>query len=262
MRNIIQSIEIPKELDSSLNSGERRKIVRVQCYLPVWLVAADGQPSPLRGVVTNVAVDGLKLKVFGYLPAVGEVLKIEPQSQLGPVENGASPIPIQCQIQWIEQRPREVLVGVRFSDSRENMIRSWVRYMLAELGFDEKCTFQRQRTAEGKGIPVRMIGGEPVQAGHPNQPTSCEGLIRNLGISGALVETRQEFQVGQEVALEMSLWRILPSLTLHGRVVEVRESHNQQSNFVSVQFGIIAGPQMKLLGNYVINQINQGVRSA
>ncbi len=251
MRNVIQSIETPKDLSASSSSAERRKLLRVRTYLPVSVAGLDeAEPVTVRAVATDIAVEGLKLKSTTFCPEVGQTVRVNPVNALGAgTELGA----IHCQVLWVQRGIRENLVGLRYADNRDNMLRSWVRYLLQELGFDEKCTFQRQRFAEGGGIPARIHACEQVLEG----VQSAEGKVCNLGVSGALLETKSEFKAGDTVEVEMSLWRILPRLKLRGQVVDVKENGSQRTYLHSIQFGVIPGQDMRLLGNYVINQLNQ-----
>lgn len=253
MRNVVQSIETPKDLSASNSSAERRKLLRVRTYLPVSVEIVDesGESSALRAVATDVAVEGLKLKSTSFQPEVGQTVRVNTVNALG--SSGTQLGAIHCQVLWVQRTNREILVGLRYADNRDNMLRSWVRYLLQELGFDEKCTFQRQRFADGSGIPARIHAYEQSDPG----PQSAEGKVCNLGVSGALLETKAEFKAGEAVEVELSLWRILPRLKVRGQVVEVKENANQRTYLHSIQFGIIPGQDMRLLGNYVINQLNQ-----
>lgn len=128
------------------------------------------------------------------------------------------------------------------------MLRSWVRYVLQELGFDENATYQKRRLLDQKAIPARVL--------HGDAPMN-DARVTSLGISGALLESRHELPRGSRIEIEMSLWRILPTLAVPAQVLNVREDPQTRTFLHSMQFGTLEPGQIRLLGNYVINQINQ-----
>ena len=84
-----------------------------------------------------------------------------------------------------------------------------------------------------------------------------DARVTSLGISGALLESRHELARGSRIEIEISLWRILPTLAVPAQVLSVREDPVTRTFLHSMQFGALEAPQIRLLGNYVINQINQ-----
>ena len=242
LRNVIQAIETPEGIEGTPNLAERRRILRVRSYFPVVL-DVDGQQ--FRGTVTDIGVEGIKLKSPQATFTAGQTFVVHCANSAPGFEFGG----VQCQVLWIKPAGRDNIVGCRYADTREKMLRSWVRYVLQELGFDETSTYQRRRLAEQRAIPARVR--------HNGQNVLSDARVTSLGIGGALLESRDELPPGVQVDLEMSLWRILPTLAVTAQVLEVREDPTTRTYLHSMHFGVLQGAQIRLLGNYVINQINQ-----
>lgn len=243
LRNVIQSIEALEPKDISENLAERRRALRIRSYCLVQL-AVDGEQH--KGTVTDIGLEGIRLKSLSAPLVIGaEVAVSYPKSTPG-FELGV----VRCVVLWSQKVGREMVAGLRYNDTKENMRRSWVRYVLTELGFDEARTYQRRRHIRVDGsIPARLFQGE--------ESLVPDARVVNLGIGGALVETRNEVPKGIDADLEISLWRILPTLCLSGAILDVRQEPGTGFFLVSIQFGALQADQIKLLGNYIINLINQ-----
>ena len=242
LRNVIQAIETNEGVDGTPSVAERRRILRVRSYFPV-LLEIDGEQ--FRATVTDLGIEGIKLKCPHGVLDTGQTFMVRSAASMPGQDFGG----VYCQALWIKPTRRDTIVGCRYADTRENMLRSWVRYVLQELGFDETCTYQRRRLAEQQSIPARVR--------HQGQSILSDARVTSLGIGGALLESRDELPRGTQVELEMSLWRILPTLSMPAQVLDVREDPSTRTFLHSMQFGTLQGPQIRLLGNYVINQINQ-----
>lgn len=223
--------------------SEKRRALRVRSYAQVQLAAGEEQ---FKGVVTELGLDGLRLKSLDAPLKEGQAWDIH--YTLGPDGDPAGPVRVQTA--WVRRVGREYVAGARFADSRENMRRSWVRYLLQELGFDESCIYQRRQYIRvDSSIPARVFSG-----------SNCvlhDGKLVNLGIGGALLEGETSLQKGAHLTLEMSLWRILPTLRLPVLVLDVRPDQNPERTLSCLQFGSMDAQQIKILGNYIINMINQ-----
>lgn len=245
LRNVFQSIESMDAETIAQGLAEKRRGVRVKSYAQSQVVL-DGHP-PYRSVVTELSLDGMRLKSMDAPLAEGQLIDVVYTAAEDPERLG----PVRIQVAWVKRVGRELVAGARFADTRENMKRSWVRFLLQEIGFDESRTFQRrQHIRVDASIPSRLF----LESGAPGE-APVDGRIVNIGIGGALLETRVSVDSGRHGSLEMSLWRILPTLRLPVTILDQR--HDGELILLSLKFGALDAPQVKLLGNYIINMINQ-----
>jgi hypothetical protein len=241
LRNVIQSIESMEAPEISQTLAEKRRSLRVRSYAKVEL-ELEGELH--KAVVTEIGVDGLRLKIMDIPLDQAQELVISAQISEEELESG----PVRAAVAWTQKNGRDTIAGCRFVDSRENMRRSWVRFLLQEIGFDESRIYQRRKHLRvDSAIPARLI---------ENQVGVCDGKVVNLGIGGALVETAEALTKGSSLELEMSLWRILPTLRLPARVLDSRPDALSGQHLSSLQFANLESPQIKTLGNYIINMIN------
>ena len=239
LRNVIQSIEAMDAQEISQSLAEKRRGLRVRSYAQVRL-------GDHKAVVTELGVDGLRLKSMEAPLAEGQELDVV----YGAPPEGAEAGPVRVQVAWVQRSGRELIAGARYTDSRDNMRRSWVRFLLQEIGFDESRTYQRRKFIRvDAAIPARIFQGE--------QCLISEARLVNIGIGGALLESADRLTKGSIYTVEMSLWRILPTLRLPVAAMDERNDEESGLVLTSLQFGPIEPPQVKLLGNYIINMINQ-----
>lgn len=239
LRNVIQAIEAMDAQEISRSLSEKRRGVRVKSYAQVRL-------GEHKAIVTELGVEGLRLKSMEAPLAEGQELELVYSS---PPE-GAEAGPVKVQVAWVQRSGRDLIAGARYADTRENMRKSWVRFLLQEIGFDESRTYQRRKFIRvDASIPARILSD-----------TDClvpDGRLVNIGIGGTLLESDLPLVVSQVYTVEMSLWRILPTLRLQATALDVRRDPDIGLTLTSLQFGPMDSAQVKLLGNYIINMINQ-----
>lgn len=243
LRNVIQSIESMDAQEISQSLTEKRRGVRVKSYAQVRAQVGD---QDHKAIVTELGVDGCRFKSMEAPLVQGQEVELRYASEV----EGADVGPVRVQVAWVQKSGRDLVAGARYVDSRENMRRSWVRFLLTEIGFDDTRTYQRRKFIRvDASIPSRIFDGSEV--------VIPEARLVNIGIGGCLLESASSLEKGREVTVEMSLWRILPTLRLPAIVIETR--HDSEAGFylTSLKFGSIDSAQVKLLGNYVINMINQ-----
>ncbi len=219
---------------------ERRRMIRVRCYCHVEVQQGE---EKLKGVVTDLGVDGLRLKC----PS-----KLAEGSQVSIHYNGAADAGgVRCQVIWSQPHARyvESVSGLRYDDSSDNLRASWVRLVLQELGFDESRVYQKRKFIRANAsIPARLEAPDKSQL-------NCR--VVNLGVGGALVELNEEFPRDTRLQLDMSLWRILPTLSLPGLVVDSRRDAETGLVLSGLRFGELNPQQVELLGKYVVYLLNQ-----
>ena len=239
LRNVIQSIESMDAREISQSLAEKRRGLRVRSYAQVRL-------GEHKAVVTELGVDGLRMKSMEAPLAEGQELEVIYASPPEDAEAG----PVKVQVAWVQRSGRELIAGARYADSHDNMRRSWVRFLLQEIGFDETRTFQRRKF-------IRVDAAIPARIFRDQDCIQAEARLVNLGIGGALLESDAPLAKGPIFTVEMSLWRILPTLRLPAAVLDSRQDADSGRVLTSLQFGSMEAAQVKLLGNYIINMINQ-----
>jgi hypothetical protein len=251
LRNKIQGLEATDPDFPQLSLAERRKKLRVRTYIRLEFDSAQGRCS---GIVTDLSLDGLRMRCQSPLQ-VGELVEVFfPDSS-----DRASTGSVRCRTVWTQELRQVGRIsyeaGLAFEDSRENMQRSWVRYVLEQLGFDENKTFQRRRF-------LRARGQVPARAFTHQQEESFNGEIVNLGVGGGLLALDQPLSKDRVIDCEFCLWRILPPLRLPCRIMNVvpdpeHEGEGPPRHLHSLLFLGMDTHEVKLLGNYVIFMINQ-----
>lgn len=243
LRNVIQSIESMDAQEISQSLTEKRRGVRVKSYAQVR--AHLGEQNH-KAIVTELGVDGLRFKSMEAPLAQGQEVELRYASEVEGAEAG----PVRVQVAWVQKSGRDLVAGARYVDSRENMRRSWVRFLLMEIGFDDTRTYQRRKF-------IRVDASIPSRIFQESEVLISEARLVNIGIGGCLLESADSLEKDREVTVEMSLWRILPTLRLPASVIESRQDAETGLCLTSLKFGSMDSAQIKLLGNYVINMINQ-----
>ena len=243
LRNVIQSIESMDAQEISNSLAEKRRGLRVKSYAQVR-AHMEGQEH--KAIVTELGVDGLRMKSMEAPLAQGQEVELRYGSDVDGAEAG----PVRVQVAWVQKSGRDLVAGARYIDSRDNMRRSWVRFLLMEIGFDDTNTYQRRKF-------IRVDASIPSRIFHESEVVVGEARLVNIGIGGCLLESAEPLEQGRQVTVEMSLWRILPTLRLPASVLDVRSDPDTGLALASLQFGAMDPAQVKLLGNYVINMINQ-----
>lgn len=256
LRNKIQGLEATDPDFPQLSLTERRKKLRVRTYIRLEYATEEGRSS---AIVTDLSLDGLRMRCQKPLKNGEKVEVFFPDSS-----EKASTGSVRCKAVWLKDleqgqagrgfgRPAYE-AGLSFEDSRDNMQRSWVKYVLEQLGFDENKTFQKRRYLRAQGsIPARVFTVHNGEA--------LSGEVVNLGVGGALLALDSPLAKEQQIHCEICLWRILPPLRLPCRVMAVVEDTEPGEATPryhhSLLFLGMDTEEVKLLGNYVIFLINQ-----
>ncbi len=213
---------------------ERRRMIRVRCYCHVEV---EQGAEKVKGVVTDLGVDGLRLKC---------PVKLDEGAAINIRYPGTDAGGVKCQVIWSNPHPRyvESISGLKYDDSSDNLRQSWVRLVLQELGFDESRVYQRRKF-------IRANASIPARLEAPNK-SQLTARVVNLGVGGALLEVNEEFPRDTPVELDMSLWRILPALSLGGVVLDSRRDPESGLVLTGMRFGEMNPQQVELLGKYVV----------
>jgi len=250
LRNKIQGLEATDPDFPQLSLAERRKKLRIRTYIRLEIRVSDTSAS---AIVTDLSLDGLRIRC-NYKLEEGDLVEVVLSDQKERDKYGA----VCCRAVWVTSfgsPGRESFeAGLSFQDSRENMQRSWVKYVLEQVGFDERKTFQKRKY-------LRTSGRVPARVFTANSEDTVSGEILNLGVGGALLATKTPILNATQIHCEICLWRILPALRLPCRIMAVREDNSEDPEVTQYLYSLLFlgmdTEQVKLLGNYVIFLINQ-----
>lgn len=250
LRNKIQGVEATDPNFPQLSLAERRQKLRVRTYIRLQVRSGEASAS---AIVTDLSIDGMRLRTNLEIEEGVEIEVIFPeQSDIDPTGTAV------CRVIWVKPLGAEARslyeVGLTFKGNSSNLRSSWVRYVLEQLGFDEKKIFQKRRYLRAGGkLPARIFTID--------QKETISGEVLNLGVGGALLASTTKLPKGAQINCEVCLWRILPALRLSCKIMEVRQdstiSPDETYFLYSLIFLGMDTEQVKLLGNYIIFLINQ-----
>lgn len=251
LRNKIQGLEATDPDFPQLSLAERRTKLRVRTYIRSEFTIKEHRAS---AIVTDISLDGMRIRCAQEL-VEGDRLEVHFNDSKNKDSSGS----VHCQVVWVtgfgQPGSTNFEAGLTFDNNNdEEMEKSWVRYLLEQLGFDESKTFQRRKY-------LRANGSVPARVFRSTDEESLAGEVVNLGVGGALLSSSSALPTDAMIHCEICLWRILPALRLPCRVLSVREepsSEGEEPTFLhSLIFLGMDTEQVKLLGNYVIFLINQ-----
>jgi c-di-GMP-binding flagellar brake protein YcgR len=222
----------PEDWDYS----ERRTLVRLECQYDI-----DGRTEggkKFKGQIVDMGMRGMKLRTFEQVKT-GDVLFI------------TYPVPIlevpldtlRCKVLWTQARQRDfvLFVGLGYAEDEATMAKSWVKYLLKQLGFSKERIFQKRKFARAECfVPAELI----TETLHP-----VEGRLYNLGVGGALIEAAAPLDQGATVKLNIGPYEDLPRLTVPGRLVSRRPEARRYLH--GVEFSELNPPQADMLGKYL-----------
>lgn len=249
LRNKIQGLEATDPDFPQLSLAERRRKLRIKTYIRLQIKLESG---PGLATVTDLSLEGMRVKTKHELKDGQEVEVFFPE------ECGDKVGSVICKVVWLKPcgYPGRMSfeAGLSFLENPDNMERSWVNYVLEQLGFNQTKTFQKRRYLRADGvIPARAFDS-----------LDCDGIageVVNIGIGGALLALDEPLMENLQIHCEICLWRILPALRLPCRVLSVKleDEDDDDTRFLhALLFLGMDTEQVKLLGNYVIYLINQG----
>lgn len=229
-------------------SGEEtRDRARVLCRYPVDCSAAP-EDVPFRAQVVDVSRSGMRLE------GVGDVSKGDrfyvayvPVAGAEPAQEGVEPV--QVEVMWARKRPHDGvrLAGVRYADPQQ-VTRSWVHYILEEVGLSQEKTSSQRR----KHIRLATALRAELRDNQTGQHIA-EGKVANLSVGGTLVQTEQPVEEGATVLVLVSPYNNFPIFSVPGKVISVRYDPDEGMTFVSLQFINVNARQLKTLKRFMFN---------
>ncbi len=197
----------------SVPVDERREIVRVSCEIPV---TCSYRQKDYPVTVADMGLSGLRLEGPRRFPK-GKHVTLAHRS-------GG---PILCLVVWSRPKNEEArfLTGVRFKDTIENLKKSWVQTELTRLGFVPGRIVERRKH-------VRVDADVRAVIANQSGDLLVEGRMRNVGISGALIETKFEVDEGTIIRLQADPLEATKGLDILSEVRSCRPASQDGEDFL------------------------------
>lgn len=199
-------------------TDERRDIVRVPCRIPAFCVCGDQRQQV---TVVDMGLKGMRLEAPSAI-GKGKQVTLERPKDGGPVT---------CKVVWCQPKRAsdKQLLGLQFTDSADNMRRSWIRGALQKLGFVPGRIKERRKhirvPAEHRAVLANKAGD-----------ILSEGNLKNLGLSGALVLTHIQVPKGMSVRLQVDPLGTLPLLDAVSEVRSCSAAKNDNKFYHGLKF--------------------------
>jgi hypothetical protein len=218
---------------------ERRRLIRIRCQ---YQVKVDYNQQSFQAEVVDIGLNGMKLLVKEKFPAKAVLQVHQPEAS-----EGLNTDQVECSVRWCRRSRlggEGFEVGVQYADSKGNMRKSWVKFLLKELGFDERSIFTRRKAIRADSKLVCQLSGDDGR--------SLDGMCVNLGIGGSLFEGRTSYAPTSNVRLRIGPFKKLKAVELPGQIITTRRLGEDKDYQSSIRFGEMSGSQLRLLGEYVL----------
>lgn len=214
--------------------GERRKLIRMRSHYKAQL---ELEGKKLEGVITDMGVGGLRLKVFHALKA-GQIVTVHsPFNEVG--ENNA---PVDCKVVWTQQPDKNFVTyaGLVYATDPKKMARTWVKGVMKQLGFRPESLLSKRTWVRAECF----LEGTVKRADNSRH----EMRIQNLGVGGALFEYRDKLPLG-EITIRIGPYDKLPGLDVSGTLVKARPQGKHY--LYGMEFGEMKPAQLRMLTVYL-----------
>lgn len=220
------------------STDERRQIVRRKIYLDVLChLPVEGQlDRDFKAVITDIGPGGMKLRSYETLNK-GMKFFVEYPGELP----GVPWMRVKVTVLWAVKSKKtfESTVGLIYDEPKQNMAKSWVKFVLEDAGFTADSLKERRQS-------IRV----PIATSAVLMALDMEAAGRVVGISmgGARVETSDPIMQGREVKLLFQGGDFkgmnLPAMILEVKAVDKKFIH-------SLAFQNINNDQRKQLAGYL-----------
>lgn len=241
LRDLLSGVIDFIQVSGAEAADERRRLIRLRCEYSVQCVVDQQQFS---AVVLDMGLNGMRLKLDHKLKPGSTIFVYHPNKS----GDGARPESeyVLCLVRWCRKR-REgegMEAGLQYADTPGNMRRSWVKFLLKELGFDERAIYTRRKSIR---VDARLPGRVLTEDGR-----ATEGVVMNLGAGGALFQSPVSYAPGTKVRLKFGPYNKLRGGELPGIVIHSKPGDEDGLLVTSLRFQELKSVQVKLLGQYVV----------
>jgi hypothetical protein len=190
LENLLKSL-FPEEV---VPTDERRSSVRLNFRFEVEVRT---QSETFKALVSNLTLTGLCLEVPKLLKEGTELTLC--RDTFGPPFNGT--------VMWSKKiEGGKILAGVECELDEDKLIESWLEPALVQAGFEASYVGERRQL-------VRVPGRVRCELTQPDGGGVLEGLMLDLSVGGALVESGEEIAVGTKLKYKTHpIGRKIPAL--------------------------------------------------
>ncbi len=248
------------KLKNVMLGGHDGKVPAERRYTPRIVVPIDGTSLTEDGrgfstLITDVGLYGMRLESPRPL-SVGTVVNVRVTRGQGIIALSKFEVDtIRTEVVWCKRKSRskEHIIGVKYSDTRQKLNASWVKFIFQKFGLNTGATLQRRRDIRIRSkVPVTMVDAEGTS-------TSAEAV--NLGLGGLLIASRQVFPDGALLQLRIGPYQRLPELAMRGSVVRRRLSKKAEAWLLGVAFMGGTYDDSKLLTRYLLKVLQESDRA-
>ena len=211
----------------------------MRCRVPV-LLDCNGIVS--KATVLDIGLHGLRLVTPGPLSKGARLsVGLPPEA----MEVGG---PLLCKVIWVAKAPKSnaYQVGALLDDTDENKARSWIRPVLARLGFSKGKIRERRldlRVAAESSIRVAVMS--------THGDFLADGRLVDLSRGGTQVSIETQIESGTNVQISIGPLGKLAQLDVPGVVLSYYRDVANQRHFHRVKFHSLSTPVVRLLRQYL-----------
>lgn len=238
LRELLEGVVAFFQVRSSGKADERRRLIRLRCDYQVQCVV-DKEQFAAR--VIDMGLNGMRLRLEPKLKPGSTIFVYHP-SRADKVENEY----VLCLVRWCRKTHKgdDMEAGLQYADTPGNMRRSWVKFLLKELGFDERAIYTRRKSIRADAhLPAQLYAED----GREMQVT-----LLNLGAGGALIQAAQGWGDHTRVRLRVGPYEKMRPLELPAVVLHAKRANEQAPYLLSLRFTELKGSQVRSLGQYVV----------
>jgi hypothetical protein len=230
------------QVRSQSKSDERRRLIRLRCDYKVQCVVDQLQFS---AQIRDMGLNGMRLRMAEKLKPGSNIFVYHP-SNTQRVENEY----VLCLVRWSRKHKDsdDFDVGLQYADTPGNMRRSWVKFLLKELGFDERAIYTRRKSIRADSAMEGVLSYDGQE---------FHGMVLNLGAGGALFETDANFAPNTKVQLRVGPLGSLKPIWLPGVLLHTKEG-DDGALLASIRFQDLKPGQVRSLGQFVLQLLRSG----
>jgi hypothetical protein len=225
---------------------ERREHVRRVCRYAVYVLAGkkaheamvvDVGPKGLRIQTVNKYRSGQKLFLI-YRGVPGSKLTRLPRKKLQEV---SSKLP--CKVNWHLRQGDAYEAGLRFDVEDHDLKQTWVHTVLEKVTAEAGAFDERRKLIRAKAhINAEMRNSEGI---------SVTGLLTNIGLGGALFQSKKHMSAGSSVTIAVRSHPKLPSLRVDGDILHHQFDVVSNSSVHCIRFKDVPEMTLEELKRYV-----------
>lgn len=228
---------------------EKRIAPRVSCRL---LAAAQIRNKPAELIITDISETGAKVEsnvklgrnmTFPLSVRTTKAIFAEAEFKRNTVI---------VKVAWCRSRyGKRFTAGLLFADSKENLRRSWVYYILDRFGVSPENIFKQRDS-------LRIFTEIPVSC-EVKDGDAITGVIENISLGGVLILTRREIPKDTLLTLSIGPYNAMRQLRVMGKVIRVTPAEKPSHWLTGVSFYEPGKGEIGSLRKLILNIMNEEV---